>query len=158
MDKGLDKAEQPPKRPKCALILWLRCRHGRSEAPMCVPLSHRHQPTELMFYWAEDLKASVTLFFDGEPSWLESGCYISHASVPQHRRLTYEMGVGSQLNGADQNWNDPHVPICHGTMWKLLCGQGPAIKCKWIFGEKGSHPKLILCRVCLQLKHLMKGF
>ena len=51
------------------------------------------------------------------------------------------------------SWNNVEAAVWSGTLT-----QGPAIKCKWIFGEKGSHPKLILCRVCLQLKHLMKGF
>ena len=54
--------------------------------------------------------ATVTQFFHREPSWLQSSHYISHPSVPQHRGLTYEMGVGVGLNGSDQNWNDPHVP------------------------------------------------
>ena len=47
MDKGLDKAA--PSDPNVLLFSELRCRPGRSEAPMCVPLSHRHEPTELMF-------------------------------------------------------------------------------------------------------------
>ena len=110
MDKGLDKAA--PSDPNVLLFSELRYRHGRSEAPMCVPLSHRHELTELMFYWTRRILSTrvreteshrIHIIFPREPSWLQSSHYISHPSVPQHRGLTYEMGVGVELNGSDQN-------------------------------------------------------